>query len=216
MAGIHSRRQNLGQGMAQWQVQVTHLPDVSNCQPNADDAGSAAWPARRRPAEHLGTVRAEASERLARRGKDGHGHATLGLPNGGSRMAFGSRSVTTARPGHGRLSGRSAARRMQAAVRVSGGPGDGAPGLAIGPCLTPGCAQPGTPARAAAIARSSKPRMSVMRSPLTVSTCQRLAVPPPSRAAGVPVTSSPTRSVPGPAVTSVTTARAPVARAPAH
>ena len=133
MAGIHSRRQNLGQGMAQWQVQVTHLPDVSNCQPNADDAGSAAWPARRRPAEHLGTVRAEASERLARRGKDGHGHATLGLPNGGSRMAFGSRSVTTARPGHGRLSGRSAARRMQAAVRVSGRPGDGAPDLGYRP-----------------------------------------------------------------------------------
>jgi len=55
-----------------------------------------------------------------------------------------------------------------------------------------------------------------MRPPLTVRTCQRRAVPLSSRAAGVPVTSSPTRSVLGPAVTSVTTARAPTARALAH
>ena len=90
-----------------------------------------------------------------------------------------------------------AARRMQAAARVSGRPGDDAPDLAIGPRLTPGCAQAGTPARTAASVRSPKPRMSVMRPPLTVRTCQRWAVPPASRAAGVPVTSSPTRSVPG-------------------
>jgi len=98
---------------------------------------------------------------------------------------------------HRRLPGRQAARRMQATVRVSGRSRDGAPDLATGPRLTPGCAQAGTSTRAAAFVRSPKPRMPVMRSPLTVRTCQRRAVPPASRAAGVPVTSSPTRRVPG-------------------
>ncbi len=138
------------------------------------------------------------------------------MARGGSRIALGSRPVTTARPRDGHLSRRPVARRLRAAVRVSGRPGDDAPDLAIGLRLTPGCAQAGTPARAAASVRSPKPRMSVMRPPLTVRTCQRRAVPPASRAAGVPETSSPTRSVPGPAVTSVTTARARAARALAH
>jgi hypothetical protein len=99
-------------------------------------------------------------------------------------MALGSRPVTTARPRDGHLPRRPAARRMRAAARVSGRPGDDAPDSAIGPRLTPGWAQAGTPARAAASIRSPKPRMSVMRRPLTMRTCQRRAVPPASRTAG--------------------------------
>jgi hypothetical protein len=52
--------------------------------------------------------------------------------------------------------------------------------------------------------------------PRRVKTCQRCTAPPASLTAGVPVTSSPTRSVPAPGVISLTTAHVPAARVRAH
>ena len=71
------------------------------------------------------------------------------------------------------------------------------PAWAISPSLTPAGAQAGTPARAAAAFRSPKPRMSAIRSPRTVRTCQRSAAPPASRAAGVPGDFRPHQKCPG-------------------
>jgi DNA-binding HxlR family transcriptional regulator len=52
--------------------------------------------------------------------------------------------------------------------------------LIASPGLEPGGAQAGTPAWPAAAARSSKPRMSAIRPPRKVRTCQRSTTPPTS------------------------------------
>ena len=162
-----------------------------------------------RPPDHP-CPRRDADRRRPGRPKPGwttqHNHPSGTAPTAGSshrrsEQIGGSRTPWVASCDGGKtedrhLPDRLAAGQMQAAMKASGA-GDDAPGLAISPRLDAGLRS----GRHADTGRSFGPVVEAAdvgdSVAAQVRTCQRWAVPPASRAAGVPVTSSSTRSVPG-------------------